>query len=170
MMTETDPTIDYNTLTVDIDLELTCRICLENKYENTEELIHPCLCKGGSKYVHRNCLNTWRSTSLNPESFYKCNECQYVYKYSSNNSNRNSDLIIRCNTCQRFFGNWPFLSLFIHFFMFSLIGYAIDILDSGDVLFNILQYGDAEKYDVYLFLGEMLYVFAYMYLFLYVSL
>jgi len=57
MITETDPTIDYNTLTVDEDSELTCRICFENKYENEEELIHPCLCKGGSQYVHRSCLH-----------------------------------------------------------------------------------------------------------------
>jgi len=50
--------------------------------------------------------------------------------------------------------------------MFTLLGYAIDSIDSGDVLYNILQYGEAEKYDVYLFLGELLYVLAYVFIFI----
>ncbi len=35
-----------------------CRICFVGT-EN-EGLIHPCLCSGGYKYVHRSCLEIWR--------------------------------------------------------------------------------------------------------------
>ncbi|KAL3579587.1 hypothetical protein D5086_021091 [Populus alba] len=36
-----------------------CRICLDNE---GEDLIAPCHCKGTQKYVHRSCLDNWRST------------------------------------------------------------------------------------------------------------
>lgn len=30
-----------------------------------EDLIAPCHCKGTQKYVHRSCLDNWRSTKVN---------------------------------------------------------------------------------------------------------
>ncbi|KAG6760602.1 hypothetical protein POTOM_037125 [Populus tomentosa] len=39
-----------------------CRICLDNE---GEDLIAPCHCKGTQKYVHRSCLDNWRSTKVN---------------------------------------------------------------------------------------------------------
>ncbi|XP_004517154.2 ERAD-associated E3 ubiquitin-protein ligase DOA10-like, partial [Cicer arietinum] len=36
-----------------------CRICLDL---GGEDLIAPCHCKGTQKYVHRSCLDNWRST------------------------------------------------------------------------------------------------------------
>ncbi|MED6175630.1 hypothetical protein PIB30_080231, partial [Stylosanthes scabra] len=36
-----------------------CRICLDI---GGEDLIAPCHCKGTQKYVHRSCLDNWRST------------------------------------------------------------------------------------------------------------
>uniref|UniRef100_A0A803M9T4 RING-CH-type domain-containing protein n=1 Tax=Chenopodium quinoa TaxID=63459 RepID=A0A803M9T4_CHEQI len=38
-----------------------CRICLEIE---GEDLIAPCHCKGTQKYVHRSCLDNWRSTKI----------------------------------------------------------------------------------------------------------
>ncbi|XP_049392954.1 uncharacterized protein LOC125857413 isoform X2 [Solanum stenotomum] len=38
-----------------------CRICLDNE---GEDLIAPCHCKGTQKYVHRSCLDNWRSTKI----------------------------------------------------------------------------------------------------------
>ncbi|XP_048129347.1 E3 ubiquitin-protein ligase MARCHF1 isoform X2 [Rhodamnia argentea] len=38
-----------------------CRICLDN---GGEDLIAPCHCKGTQKYVHRSCLDNWRSTKI----------------------------------------------------------------------------------------------------------
>ncbi|XP_051148064.1 uncharacterized protein LOC127263131 isoform X2 [Andrographis paniculata] len=36
-----------------------CRICFDSE---GEDLIAPCHCKGTQKYVHRSCLDYWRST------------------------------------------------------------------------------------------------------------
>uniref|UniRef100_A0A0D3F0A1 RING-CH-type domain-containing protein n=1 Tax=Oryza barthii TaxID=65489 RepID=A0A0D3F0A1_9ORYZ len=38
-----------------------CRICLDNE---GDDLIAPCHCKGTQKYVHRSCLDNWRSTKV----------------------------------------------------------------------------------------------------------
>ncbi|XP_022716440.1 uncharacterized protein LOC111275362 isoform X4 [Durio zibethinus] len=38
-----------------------CRICLEIE---GDDLIAPCHCKGTQKYVHRSCLDNWRSTKI----------------------------------------------------------------------------------------------------------
>ncbi|KEH39696.1 uncharacterized protein [Medicago truncatula] len=38
-----------------------CRICLDL---GGEDLIAPCHCKGTQKYVHRSCLDNWRSTKV----------------------------------------------------------------------------------------------------------
>jgi E3 ubiquitin-protein ligase DOA10 len=54
------------------DGEYTCRICLE-----TDEricLIAPCSCSGSSKWVHRECLDTWRATREDI-AFSRCTVC-----------------------------------------------------------------------------------------------
>jgi hypothetical protein len=62
------------------ETENICRICHDN--ENTEEnrLFRPCLCNGSIKYVHVDCLDTWRSISQNNQSYYQCDQCHYKYK------------------------------------------------------------------------------------------
>jgi len=67
-----------------------CRICLEE--DSPETMIAPCLCKGGSKWVHRECLDEWR-TNERDRAFSKCTEClfeyhlQPVYKDEESDSN-----------------------------------------------------------------------------------
>lgn len=39
-----------------------CRFCLDD--DNTEDLISPCRCSGGQKYVHKKCLIQWQRTAL----------------------------------------------------------------------------------------------------------
>lgn len=56
---------------------VTCRICLEN--DSIINMIFPCLCSGTSKYVHKKCLNQWRTISDNEEAYSKCFECNYKY-------------------------------------------------------------------------------------------
>ncbi|XP_019155115.1 PREDICTED: uncharacterized protein LOC109151980 [Ipomoea nil] len=49
----------------DRDLEsassLSCRICLDSDTREGDELISPCRCKGSQEFVHRECLDHWRS-------------------------------------------------------------------------------------------------------------
>uniref|UniRef100_A0A2P2KMM1 RING-CH-type domain-containing protein n=1 Tax=Rhizophora mucronata TaxID=61149 RepID=A0A2P2KMM1_RHIMU len=41
--------------------QLQCRICLDS---GGEDIIAPCQCRGTQKYVHRSCLDNWRSTKV----------------------------------------------------------------------------------------------------------
>lgn len=66
---------------IDIDLSQDlpmCRICYETTDQN--EMLHPCLCKGTARYVHRTCLNQWRSLAPNPRASTHCSECQFEYR------------------------------------------------------------------------------------------
>lgn len=56
--------------------EKCCRICLEDDSPHT--MIAPCKCKGGSKWVHRECLDLWR-TNERDRAFSQCTECLFQY-------------------------------------------------------------------------------------------
>lgn len=57
-----------------------CRICLDI---GGEDLIAPCYCKGTQKYVHRSCLDNWRSTKEG-FAFSHCTECRAVFILRAN--------------------------------------------------------------------------------------
>jgi len=56
----------------------TCRICLDEDC-NRIDVIAPCNCSGSSKWVHRTCLDKWRTTRED-KAFSKCTECLYQYR------------------------------------------------------------------------------------------
>lgn len=58
--------------------EATCRVC----YGGAEagRLFSPCRCSGTMRYVHVHCLNAWRVASVNPRSFFSCDQCGYSYR------------------------------------------------------------------------------------------
>lgn len=60
--------------------QLQCRICLDN---GGEDLIAPCYCRGTQKYVHRSCLDNWRSTKEG-FAFSHCTECRAVFILRAN--------------------------------------------------------------------------------------
>ncbi|KAA0068199.1 hypothetical protein IC582_008454 [Cucumis melo] len=57
-----------------------CRICLDT---GGEDLIAPCHCKGTQKYVHRSCLDNWRSTKEG-FAFAHCTECRAMFVLRAN--------------------------------------------------------------------------------------
>ncbi|KAJ7962670.1 E3 ubiquitin-protein ligase MARCH8 [Quillaja saponaria] len=57
-----------------------CRICLDI---GGEDLIAPCHCKGTQKYVHRSCLDNWRSTKEG-FAFAHCTECRAFFILRAN--------------------------------------------------------------------------------------
>ncbi|MQL89122.1 hypothetical protein Taro_021698 [Colocasia esculenta] len=57
-----------------------CRICLDTE---GEDLIAPCHCRGTQKYVHRSCLDNWRSTKEG-FAFAHCTECRAVFLLRAN--------------------------------------------------------------------------------------
>ncbi|KAI3981928.1 hypothetical protein MKX01_008250 [Papaver californicum] len=52
-----------------------CRICLEYDGEPGEDLISPCMCKGTQQFVHRGCLDHWRSVKEG-FAFSHCTTCK----------------------------------------------------------------------------------------------
>ncbi|XP_020251140.1 uncharacterized protein LOC109828579 isoform X2 [Asparagus officinalis] len=52
-----------------------CRICLEYDGEPGDELISPCMCKGTQQFVHRSCLDHWRSVKEG-FAFSHCTTCK----------------------------------------------------------------------------------------------
>eukprot|EP01114_Cavostelium_apophysatum_P009945 TRINITY_DN23276_c0_g1_i1.p1 TRINITY_DN23276_c0_g1~~TRINITY_DN23276_c0_g1_i1.p1 ORF type:complete len:247 (-),score=27.00 TRINITY_DN23276_c0_g1_i1:552-1292(-) len=60
--------------------EKMCRIC--HGGEDDGKLISPCKCKGSIKYVHIECLDRWRQTSSNSQSYFQCENCHYKYNFS----------------------------------------------------------------------------------------
>ncbi|MBA0839365.1 hypothetical protein Goarm_005101 [Gossypium armourianum] len=57
-----------------------CRICLDNE---GDDLIAPCYCRGTQKYVHRSCLDNWRSTKEG-FAFAHCTECRALFILRAN--------------------------------------------------------------------------------------
>jgi hypothetical protein len=55
-----------------------CRICLIET-PSIVDIIVPCLCRGSAKYVHRKCLDDWRSQNPENDNFIRCNECRFHY-------------------------------------------------------------------------------------------
>ncbi len=68
-----------------------CRICLEEQdADDDDPMIAPCMCKGTSKWVHRHCLDSWR-TNEPDRAFAQCTECHYTYHLiPSNHQHRSS--------------------------------------------------------------------------------
>uniref|UniRef100_A0A804NHY5 RING-CH-type domain-containing protein n=1 Tax=Zea mays TaxID=4577 RepID=A0A804NHY5_MAIZE len=52
-----------------------CRICLESESEPGDVLISPCMCKGTQQFVHRSCLDHWRSVKEGT-AFSHCTTCK----------------------------------------------------------------------------------------------
>ncbi|XP_047308337.1 uncharacterized protein LOC124911850 [Impatiens glandulifera] len=52
-----------------------CRICLECDGDDDDELISPCMCKGTQQFVHRSCLDQWRSVKEG-FAFSHCTTCK----------------------------------------------------------------------------------------------
>lgn len=56
-----------------------CRICYGGR--EVGRLISPCPCSGTLRFVHLECLNSWRLASANPRSSYQCDQCLYRYSF-----------------------------------------------------------------------------------------
>eukprot|EP00927_Polykrikos_kofoidii_P022149 TRINITY_DN20737_c0_g1_i1.p1 TRINITY_DN20737_c0_g1~~TRINITY_DN20737_c0_g1_i1.p1 ORF type:complete len:321 (+),score=40.27 TRINITY_DN20737_c0_g1_i1:152-1114(+) len=52
-----------------------CRLC----FDAGGTLIAPCLCKGTSRWIHRSCLDRWRSSGTNAAAVSRCVECGFNY-------------------------------------------------------------------------------------------
>nr|GEY95231.1 zinc finger, RING-CH-type [Tanacetum cinerariifolium] len=60
---------------LEVGLIATCRICFQCDGEEDEDLISPCMCKGSHLFVHRSCLDHWRSIKKGFD-FSHCTTCK----------------------------------------------------------------------------------------------
>ena len=54
-----------------------CRICLDTNDQH--DMICPCICDGTMKFVHRTCLQKWRTIDIQSPNFNRCNLCLSEY-------------------------------------------------------------------------------------------
>jgi len=59
---------------------MACRVCFEEDNTPQNRLIKPCLCNGGQRYIHVQCLNKWRQRGERARQ--QCPTCLYEYKKS----------------------------------------------------------------------------------------
>lgn len=105
-----------------------CRICLEE--DHPEDMIAPCKCKGSSKWVHRACLDQWRTRETD-RAFATCTECLFEYhleaKQISGNGNqteksrkRKYRLLVTRDVCASILVTQLFIVIFASFTAFVL--------------------------------------------------
>ncbi len=86
---------------------LQCRICFDGK-KRGNPLITPCVCKGSSKYVHRKCLEAYRS--IEPVKGLYCSVCKE--KLATTGQQLEEDLP-DCETLQSRFLVHPYVPLVV---------------------------------------------------------
>lgn len=58
-----------------------CRICFDSdETVKTGRLFSPCKCTGSMQYVHVRCLDAWRVSAVQGNSYYRCDACHYEYR------------------------------------------------------------------------------------------
>lgn len=131
-----------------IDIDITppqqenpmCRICYETT--NQEDMLYPCLCKGTSKYIHRSCLNQWRSLSTNPTASTHCTECKFEY--------RTQELApIEKQNCKKlgiFMAKNTFIFFILNNLVIILFSYLLQAMDTKKKLRNLISHNDTIGY------------------------
>lgn len=123
-----------------------CRICLDN--DNPKDFIHPCLCSGGSAYVHRKCLDNWRAMNKNGRAFEYCDVCQFKYVIEPVVDDLSADkkrlLIFRLLVTRD-------ITLIIVLIQAVIIGMAflIQVLDKGNHAIRNLYPASANSFGIY---------------------
>ena len=151
---------DYNRLDTTLNSH-SCRICLEE--DNVDNMIYPCKCKGTTKYVHKHCLNEWRTTSENRDNFKRCEMCHYEYKIINEPLNESFCSKILRYLSSQFFAFYLFYSMLV--FLFGQMFYYID--DKKEIYSTITFNNATETIDnvkpfYYLFTGFNIFVLQFM--------
>lgn len=86
-----------------------CRFCFDDI--NQEDLFVPCHCTGTARYVHKRCLQEWRSQDIRSLNYTRCQECLFQYEMTNDISFRLSCWIRCCKIL-----SYSYLSVFILMF------------------------------------------------------
>ena len=125
-----------------------CRFCFEETEQ--EDLFTPCMCSGTAKFVHRHCLQEWRSQDIDSINYTRCQECLFDYEMRNQISKFQMKWIRICKVLS---ANYFFIFLFI---LSINIGYYFLFLkyDNGEI-HNFLHLS-ANKQQEYMFLSTIL--------------
>lgn len=79
----------------DSDRDAVCRICHGPRTENSDNpLLSPCICSGSVQWVHRACLDQWRSQAAWPaQKACHCELCGSLYLYELQFQSQGASLI-----------------------------------------------------------------------------
>ena len=125
---------------------LICRFCFESN--NEEDLIVPCRCSGTMEYVHRACLQEWRSQDVNSNNFTRCNQCLYEYQISNTTSNTEKCCVSFCS----FFENNKFIIfIFIQIILILLCLFYKLIDPNGTYLYKLFKINIQKSQEYYIF-------------------
>lgn len=86
-----------------------CRFCFDDT--NPEDLFVPCNCTGTARYVHKRCLQEWRSQDIHSLNYTRCQECLLQYEMTNDFSFRLSCWIKCCRLL-----SYSYLSVFVLMF------------------------------------------------------
>lgn len=112
------------------DEGLLCRICQDET--NQDDLISPCLCSGSIKWVHRHCLDKWRSLDPTGKRFSQCQMCLHYYEYEEITSETRFE---RCHQHFLYYGHLILdLCLIIMLFHTAILAGMFIVLLSGSNL------------------------------------
>ena len=109
-----------------------CRFCLES--DNKEDLIVPCRCSGSMKFVHRYCLQEWRSQDVNSNNFKRCNQCLFEYELIDKTSNTEKCCL---SFCSFFESNKFIIFIFLQIFLILLSLFYKSIDTNGTYLYKL---------------------------------
>lgn len=109
-----------------------------------DELIAPCECRGTMQYVHRGCLNQWRTASPRSDSFTRCEQCFASYTFKNT---RVTGMLMHpaaiYTACVVLFGAWVAASTFVSTGAF----YRSDSDGIDSELFNLLPIINFEYFE-----------------------
>lgn len=123
-----------------------CRVC----FEGGGDLIAPCACRGSSRWIHRECLNSWRVRGSNPRALTNCCECGFQYRLvlcvtgDNDAEDRWRDMLRRLAS-QTFLG---FLALQVAVLVLGLACHAVDRRELLAKLAGVRQDSELEPADL----------------------
>lgn len=136
MIINTQPPL-YQTVERGDDDEKVCRICLED--DQPERMIAPCKCKGGSTWVHRECLDEWRLNEKD-RAFSKCTECLFQYHMQPVHPNRNFDWRRKVKFCMVVSRDVCFLTILLQLII-GLLGGLLVLCDPNQSIPDAINNG-----------------------------
>lgn len=102
--------------------EFQCRICLKEE-TNDKNLIVPCHCMGDQRYVHRDCLDKWRSEDRS--NLTRCQQCNFDYE----------TIEVPVTTGNRWYRRWTYTKSLVSEIIFYIIISIIYLVTTTVVIY-----------------------------------